>query len=577
MGSTDVVALVISLVALLITSIQAIQQYAATAYGYRNCTRRTIGGWATQTKRRFIWSEIRYEITYVAPRLSVIPRQTGYFLESEPTPDELPPDFGLGAAPFQMSFAMQQQNEPNAEQEKRPKVGVASGSSSKATYLVSAMKKYSLLPMNTADLPPFPRPGQFFDTNDSPWFLDSRGTVPEGKCTWISLLQDTSFSEMRVNVGQRQGSLDFLPDGVSKPLALMDRTSFLTLMSLYRVRWKSESDLTGTGELCEISLRNIQNFGDVYFYRRLLPDGIHLSHSLARYHVPTIRARDAMFNRFDLGFAALLTDSPSSLAKSLKTIGVDFFTKSNALDPGKFLGTGDVIACWATPSMPKQILEQSGTFLSVFSSHSSYCLFEQPHVAHVLSPECDPGIDPENVEMTQLRDWIQAYLTLASDTDEVDESLIREQLNWAAERLEDDPIPWSRAKACLPLIRQLDKHLYFLLRALHRTTSNQIKLEFARLQIDFVYRESRDIFTASGSVVPLHVAKSYAELKGKLPLELLQVKDDSKLPEMLIANRLLRGMLWVIHNGNGPTSEERMGECTLGSKWLRDASTVYIA
>lgn len=63
-------ALLVSLVALLIALLQVIQQHAATAYDYRRCSSRTMGGWANHTKRLFVLSEIRFEITFIVPHIS---------------------------------------------------------------------------------------------------------------------------------------------------------------------------------------------------------------------------------------------------------------------------------------------------------------------------------------------------------------------------------------------------------------------------------------------------------------------------------------------------------------------------
>ena len=65
-------ALIVSLVALLIALLQVIQQYAATAYDYRRCSARTMGGWAKHTKRLFVLSEIRFEITFAVPHVELI-------------------------------------------------------------------------------------------------------------------------------------------------------------------------------------------------------------------------------------------------------------------------------------------------------------------------------------------------------------------------------------------------------------------------------------------------------------------------------------------------------------------------
>jgi len=65
------IALVVSLVALVIALFQVVQQYAATAYDYRRCSARTMGGWSKHTKRLFVPSEIRFEITFAVPHITM--------------------------------------------------------------------------------------------------------------------------------------------------------------------------------------------------------------------------------------------------------------------------------------------------------------------------------------------------------------------------------------------------------------------------------------------------------------------------------------------------------------------------
>ena len=67
----SLIALIVALIALLVAFLQVIQQYASTAYDYRRCSARTIEGWAKHTRRRFIWSEVRFEITFLVPHLEV--------------------------------------------------------------------------------------------------------------------------------------------------------------------------------------------------------------------------------------------------------------------------------------------------------------------------------------------------------------------------------------------------------------------------------------------------------------------------------------------------------------------------
>jgi len=65
------IALVISLVALAATVLQLLQQYFATADGYRRCQPGVMGKWGTKTTTRIVWRELRYETIYYVPNFSV--------------------------------------------------------------------------------------------------------------------------------------------------------------------------------------------------------------------------------------------------------------------------------------------------------------------------------------------------------------------------------------------------------------------------------------------------------------------------------------------------------------------------
>lgn len=62
-------ALAIALVALVIAVGQLLQQYFATADGYRNCQKSVMGQWAIKTRRRFRWREFRFETLFSTPEI----------------------------------------------------------------------------------------------------------------------------------------------------------------------------------------------------------------------------------------------------------------------------------------------------------------------------------------------------------------------------------------------------------------------------------------------------------------------------------------------------------------------------
>ena len=62
-------ALAIALIAFVTAFGQLMQQYFATADGYRRCQRSVMGGWATKTRLRWRWREFRFETLYTTPEI----------------------------------------------------------------------------------------------------------------------------------------------------------------------------------------------------------------------------------------------------------------------------------------------------------------------------------------------------------------------------------------------------------------------------------------------------------------------------------------------------------------------------
>ncbi|KAI0381175.1 hypothetical protein F5Y04DRAFT_281150 [Hypomontagnella monticulosa] len=72
-----VISTVISFVALIVSSIQLLYQYytnvSLNALGARNCNERVMGPWAKLTRRRWRWTELRFEVIFDSPILFVAP------------------------------------------------------------------------------------------------------------------------------------------------------------------------------------------------------------------------------------------------------------------------------------------------------------------------------------------------------------------------------------------------------------------------------------------------------------------------------------------------------------------------
>lgn len=62
-------ALVVALVALVVSLGQVIGQYSATADGYRRCQASVMGPWARKTRLRWRWSQFRFETLFTVPEI----------------------------------------------------------------------------------------------------------------------------------------------------------------------------------------------------------------------------------------------------------------------------------------------------------------------------------------------------------------------------------------------------------------------------------------------------------------------------------------------------------------------------
>ncbi|KAH9844588.1 hypothetical protein Tdes44962_MAKER07287 [Teratosphaeria destructans] len=69
------VALIVSLIALVIAIGQMLQAYFGTAEGYRRCQDSVIGPWAQYTRLHWRWSEFRFETRFITPEICLLTRE----------------------------------------------------------------------------------------------------------------------------------------------------------------------------------------------------------------------------------------------------------------------------------------------------------------------------------------------------------------------------------------------------------------------------------------------------------------------------------------------------------------------
>ena len=75
--STAIVAIIIALIAFFVTTAQLLQALFGTAVGYRQCQPSVMGGWAKRTRRKWRWSEFRFETIFTTPNF-----QLSFYMEN---------------------------------------------------------------------------------------------------------------------------------------------------------------------------------------------------------------------------------------------------------------------------------------------------------------------------------------------------------------------------------------------------------------------------------------------------------------------------------------------------------------
>ncbi len=78
--NTAIVAIIIALIAFFVTTAQLLQALFGTAEGYRRCQPSVIGRWAKKTRRKWRWTEFRFETIFTTPDI---------YLEFIDNPDSL--------------------------------------------------------------------------------------------------------------------------------------------------------------------------------------------------------------------------------------------------------------------------------------------------------------------------------------------------------------------------------------------------------------------------------------------------------------------------------------------------------
>lgn len=229
-------ALVVALVALFTTMSQVLAQLFATADGYRRCQESVMGPWATLTRRRFRWSEMRFETRYTTPRFGLFKTVLGD-ISAYPVEDS-----GTGAISFHRVL-------PTRDNHYRLD---GSNRSIRATFIGQASRKYSV------------------STEQVSWVMFLEALHCNSRFTYRGLgefqtLGDQPFSMYDVTIEER--SWDFMPAEVIRPLAVVSVSDIAIIARRLGMKWRQfdlvDSNLRAEGNGYTITSTLVRSVGIV--------------------------------------------------------------------------------------------------------------------------------------------------------------------------------------------------------------------------------------------------------------------------------------------------------------------------
>ncbi|KAK3948704.1 hypothetical protein QBC32DRAFT_364834 [Pseudoneurospora amorphoporcata] len=217
MGSNDnkveTAALVISLVALIGTILQVVQQYLASATGYANCRKSLKGGWYDTVHRKFQRKELRFEVQFETPVIFVCLRTNTRGPMDKPELNHKVPICFLDGTTESMEKARlltKDQQQRDALQHNR----IHTADNEKATWLNLLEEIQSM------------------ERESSKWVKEHHQT--SGPHPLADVKEDT----LVVALQPKPRSWDNMPAGVKKPYATTTICHIVEIASMLEIHWK---------------------------------------------------------------------------------------------------------------------------------------------------------------------------------------------------------------------------------------------------------------------------------------------------------------------------------------------------
>ncbi|GIZ36864.1 hypothetical protein CKM354_000033000 [Cercospora kikuchii] len=203
-----IVSLVIAIVAFIIATAQALQQFAASAEGYRLCGEGIMGLWGKKTKRVFTWNEFRFKVMMRTPILFVAPPNN----TRGPVPER--PVYNITGSLQSYEETHCRVPSQQADDAKAGAMKVHTADDEHASWVV------------------FMEALQKAEVEGRQWDLGfSKKTARDS-----SLMREVP-STMVVQVQEKKRSWDQMPDAVRKPFATSNISHIVEMAALLGMQW----------------------------------------------------------------------------------------------------------------------------------------------------------------------------------------------------------------------------------------------------------------------------------------------------------------------------------------------------
>ncbi|EPE31662.1 hypothetical protein GLAREA_12418 [Glarea lozoyensis ATCC 20868] len=299
-------ALVVSLVALVTTVLQVLQQYFSSAEGYRRCARSVMGAWSSGTHRKLVAREFRVEVVFETPVILVAP----------PTNKKGPiagrPIYYIdGTDESYRTTRVLKRDEQDAHiMNAAARVHTADDERASWVTLLSAL--------------------QTAEEDSRKWDDSERRRTPPKNNIRIPV----PFYEIAVGLQSKTRSWDFIPSSITKPYATTAICHMVEMMAMLGVYWKvfdqimwnlraegngyilTSTSVHGLGVMVVFAVTGKSNFTE----RRVIPCSA--VKELAFGTVPNIFSdNDYLLKNADAQILQLEFGTPEVVATTLESLG----------------------------------------------------------------------------------------------------------------------------------------------------------------------------------------------------------------------------------------------------------------